>query len=69
MKILKLYCDLAEMFSESKINNSSLHCEQNHVIDLINKQTSSFDFIYNLSEKKFTELQRYLNKNLKNNFI
>ena len=69
MKISKLYHDFAEVFSESKTNNLFLYCEQNHVIDLIDEWILSFNFIYNLSEKKLTELQRYLNENLENDFI
>ena len=69
VKISELYCDFAEMFSKNKTNNLFLHCEQNYVIDLIDEQILFFDFIYNLSEKKFTKLQRYLNENLKNDFI
>ena len=37
VKILESYCNLAEMFSESKTNSLLLHCEQNYVIDLINE--------------------------------
>ena len=69
VEISELYCDFAEMFSESKTNNLFLHCKQNHVIDLINKWILSFNFIYNLSKKKLTELWRYLNENLENDFI
>ena len=69
MKISESYHNFAEVFSENKINSLFSHCEQNYVIDLINEQISSFDSIYNFLEKKFTEFQRYLNKNLKNDFI
>ena len=65
VKISELYCDFAKVFSENKINNLLSHHKQNHVINLIDEQILFFDFIYNLSEKKLTELQRYLNKNLK----
>ena len=37
VKISELYCDFAEVFSESKTNSLFLHCEQNYVIDLIDK--------------------------------
>ena len=69
VKISESYHDFAEMFLENKANNLSSYCKQNHVIDLIDEQILSFDFIYNFSEKKLTELQKYLNKNLKNDFI
>ena len=69
VEISKSYCNLAEVFSGSKTNSLFLHCKQNHVIDLIDGQILSFDSIYNFSEKKLTELQRYLNENLKNDFI
>ena len=37
IEISKLYCDLAEVFSESKINSLFLHCKQNYVIDFIDE--------------------------------
>ena len=69
MKISKSYCDLAEMFSESKTNSLLSHCKQNHIINLINEWILFFNSIYNLSKKKLVKLQRYLNKNLENDFI
>ena len=69
VEISKSYCDLAEVFSESKTNSLFLHCKQNHVIDLINEWISSFNFIYNSSEKKLTKFWKYLNENLENDFI
>ena len=37
VKISESYCDLAEMFSESKTNNLFSHCEQNYIINLIDE--------------------------------
>jgi len=63
------YWDLIKIFSESNVNNLSLYCKQNHIIELLNRKTSLFDSIYNLSKKKLTEFWRYLNENFKNKFI
>ena len=37
VKISELYCDFAEVFSESKTNSLFLHYKQNYVIDLIDR--------------------------------
>ena len=69
MKISESYYDFAEVFSENKTNSLFSHCKQNYIINLIDEWILFFDSIYNFSEKKLTELQRYLNENLENDFI
>ena len=67
--ILKVYCKLTEIFSEAQTETLSQHCEENHVIELLERITLSFESIYNLFVKKLKVLQQYLDVNLKNEFI
>ena len=67
--ISKVYCKLAEIFSEAQTETLSLHCEENHAIELLKRTTLSFKSMYNLFVKELKVLQQYLNVNLKNEFF
>ena len=58
-----------KIFSEAQTETLSLHCEEDHAIELLERTTSSFESMYNLSVKKLKVLQQYLDVNLKNEFI
>ena len=67
--ISEVYCKLTEIFSEAQIKTLSLHYKENHAIELLERTTSSFKSMYNISVKKLKVLQQYLDINLKNEFI
>ena len=64
--ILKVYCKLTKIFSEAQTETLSLHCEEDHAIELLERTTLSFESMYNLSMKELKVLQ---DVNLKNEFI
>ena len=67
--ISEAYKSLIEVFSETQTGILPSHCKEDHSIDLLEKTTLSFKSMYNLSIKKLTVLQKYLNINLINRFI
>ena len=67
--ISKAYKSLTEVFSETQTGILPSHCKEDHSIDLLEGITSSFRPMYNLSVKKLTVLQKYLDINLINEFI
>ena len=67
--IPEAYKSLTEVFSETQMRILSSHYKEDHSIDLLEEITPSFKSIYNLSAKKLTVLQKYLNINLINEFI
>jgi hypothetical protein len=68
MKLSSQYVDLAKVFNEKIINILFEHDFQDLAIDTQNI-SSSFESFYNLSEKKFKMLRKYLDKHLQNEFI
>ena len=67
--IPEAYKSLTEVFSETQVRILPSHCKGDHSIDLLEGTTPSFKSMYNLSVKKLTVLQEYLNINLINRFI
>ena len=67
--ISEAYKSLIEVFSETQAEILPSYCKEDHSIDLLEKTTLPFKSIYNLSIKKLTVLQKYLNINLINRFI
>ena len=67
--IPEAYKSLTEVFSETQVKILPPHCKGDHLIDLLEGTTPPFNSIYNLSTKKLTVLQKYLNINLTNEFI
>ena len=67
--ISEVYCKLTKVFSEVQTETLSLHHEENHTIELLERTTLSFELMYNLFTKELKVLQQYLNVNLKNRFI
>jgi hypothetical protein len=68
MKLSSQYVDFAKMFNEKIANILFEHDFQNLAIDTQNIN-SSFESFYNLSEKEFKMLKKYLDKHLQNEFI
>ena len=67
--IPEAYKSLTEVFSETQVRILPSHYKGDHSIDLLEGTTLSFEPMYNLSTKKLTVLQKYLNINLINEFI
>ena len=67
--IPEAYKSLTEVFSETQVRILPPYHKEDHSIDLLEGITSSFKSMYNLSVKKLTVLQNYLNINLINRFI
>ena len=67
--IPEAYKSLTEVFSETQAEILPSHHKEDHSIDLLKGTTLSFRSMYNLSIKKLTVLQKYLNINLMNEFI
>ena len=63
-KISKNYLYLKELFDNEKAKVRSEQNQENHVIDLMKNIGSSYMLLYNLFQKKLTELRRYLNNAL-----
>ena len=68
IKILFKYHNYIDVFDETDANKLFKHQFYNHAIETKNK-IFSLDFIYNLFITKFEILRKYLNNNLKNEFI
>ena len=67
--ISEAYKSLTEVFSETQTGILPSYCKGDHSINLLEEITLSFKSMYNLSAKKLTVLQKYLNINLINEFI
>jgi hypothetical protein len=68
MKLSFQYVDFAKMFNEKIANILFEHDFQNLAINT-QDINSSFESFYNLSEKEFKTLKKYLDKYLQNEFI
>ena len=62
------YAEYIDVFFEEKTNTLSKHESHNHAIDTDDRD-SFFDSIYNLSTHEFEVLRKYIDENLKKNFI
>ena len=69
MLIPEAYKSLTEVFLEIQAGILPSYCKDNYSINLLEGTTLSFRSMYNLSTKKLTVLQKYLNINLINDFI
>ncbi len=67
--ILKVYRDLADVFSPSNANSLPTHRDEDHAIELEPEKTPPFGPLYNLSEYQLKMLHEYINENLANGFI
>ena len=67
--ISEAYKSLTEIFLENQTGILPSYYKGDHSINLLKRITLSFKSIYNLSVKKLTVLQKYLNINLINRFI
>ena len=63
-EILKDYLYLKKLFDNEKAKVLSEQSQKNHVNNLIKNTEPLYMLLYNLSQKKLTELQRYLNDTL-----
>ena len=68
-KILAVYADYVNVFTEEKGLTLPLHHETNHAIEMIPGKQVSHGRIYNLSEVELHALKVYLEMNLSNGFI
>jgi hypothetical protein len=68
MKLSSQYVDFAKMFNKRITNILFKHDFQNLAINTQNIN-SLFESFYNLSEKEFKTLRKYLDKHLQNEFI
>ena len=66
-EISKDYLYLKKLFDNEKAKILSEQSQRNHVIDLMKNTESPYMSLYNLSQKKLTELRRYLNNILNKN--
>ena len=68
-EISKDYLYLKKLFNNEKTKVLSEQNQENYVIDLIKNEEMSYMLLYNLSQKKLTELLGYLNNVLNKNWI
>ena len=59
-EISKDYLYLKKLFDNEKTKILFEQSQRNHAIDLIENTKSSYISLYNLSQKKLTELRHYL---------
>ena len=66
----KSYQDYNDVFDEIEANELSFHRNKlNHVIEFNTEKSSSCDSLYNLLKHELSVLKKYIDKNLKNEFI
>ena len=69
LKISKIYRDIANAFNDQKADSLSSHRDENLSIELEESETSSFESLYKLFNKKMKILREYLNTHLRTDFI
>ena len=62
-KILLSISNFKNMFDLKSTNMLLTHDEHDHDIDLMSNKTSSYEFLYNMSQKKFETLREWIQKN------
>ena len=67
--IFKCFKKFENLNNENKTYKLSEHKFMNYVIKLKKNKSSFYDLIYFLSESELKIFRKYLNKNLKNDFI
>ena len=67
--IFECFKEFENLNNKDKTYKLSEHELMNHVIELKEDKSFSYNLIYFLSENKLKILKKYLNKHLKNNFI
>ena len=67
--IFKCFKEFENLSNENETYKLSEHEFMNHVIELKENKSFSYDSIYFLSESELKVLKEYLNKHLKNDFI
>ena len=68
-KILMFISNFKHMFDSKSTSMLITHDEHNHDIDLMLNKTSSYEFLYNMFQKKFKTFREYIQKNLALNKI
>ena len=67
-RLLNIYSNFKEVFSEKDADQISLHDKQNYKINIENNKLD-FRLLYNLSASKLQMLCEYIDDNLIKNFI
>ena len=67
--IFKCFKKFENLSNEDEAHKLSEHKFMNHVIELKENKSFSYDLIYFLSESELKIFKKYLNKYLKNDFI
>ena len=57
------------MFDSKSTNMLTTYDEHDHDIDLMSNKKNSYEFLYNMFQKKFEALRNYIQKNLALNKI
>ena len=56
LKLFNKFKNFRNIFSEKDIGTLPAHTRYNHIINIINKKELSFNFLYNLLERKLNIL-------------